>query len=256
MERDKEEDGFAHQDGKRPRKETLFGGARVTIETGSDFPIGVRRPGFARSPPITLPAPAKDRHDHSQAQQRRQDDQVELPGLARGSQCDVPRLRSPAGAISARQLVASAGRYRCGGGCNETIGAFETTGRFGGSASRQAATQGDAAFDAKWPGMVIPRCAARSAEGWEVLVQAGIRDAPEVGADGSAMPWRLTPFRDRTTGGIEPERRHSRLRDIVSSAQPDIVSRPPGMETRGPSKVPVTRYVGPRVSGSVIFRDN
>ncbi len=37
----KKKDGFAHQDGKRPRKEALFGGARLTLETGSDFPIGV-----------------------------------------------------------------------------------------------------------------------------------------------------------------------------------------------------------------------
>jgi hypothetical protein len=41
VERDKEKDGFANQDGKRPRKEALFGGARLTIKTGSDFPIGV-----------------------------------------------------------------------------------------------------------------------------------------------------------------------------------------------------------------------
>ena len=41
MERDKEKDGFAHQDGKRPRKEALFGGARLTIEIGADFPIGI-----------------------------------------------------------------------------------------------------------------------------------------------------------------------------------------------------------------------
>jgi hypothetical protein len=41
VERDKEEDGFAHQDGKRLRKGPLFGGARLTIEPGSDFPIGV-----------------------------------------------------------------------------------------------------------------------------------------------------------------------------------------------------------------------
>jgi len=41
VERDKEEYSFAHQDGKRPRKGPLFGGARLTIEPGSDFPIGV-----------------------------------------------------------------------------------------------------------------------------------------------------------------------------------------------------------------------
>ena len=32
---------FAHQDGKRPRKGPLFGGARLTIETGSLFTIGI-----------------------------------------------------------------------------------------------------------------------------------------------------------------------------------------------------------------------
>jgi hypothetical protein len=37
VERDKEKDGVAHQDGKRPRKAALFGGARLTIETGPDF---------------------------------------------------------------------------------------------------------------------------------------------------------------------------------------------------------------------------
>jgi hypothetical protein len=36
-----EEDGFAPQDGKSPRNGTLFGGPRLTIEPGSDFPIGV-----------------------------------------------------------------------------------------------------------------------------------------------------------------------------------------------------------------------
>ena len=34
--------GFAHQVGKRPRKEPLFGGALQTIETGSEF-------GFSRT---------------------------------------------------------------------------------------------------------------------------------------------------------------------------------------------------------------
>src|ERR1017187_6060351 len=37
--------------------------------------------------------------------------------------------------------VASAGSYRSGGGGNETAGAFETAGRFGDSASRQAVTR-------------------------------------------------------------------------------------------------------------------
>jgi hypothetical protein len=34
--------GLAHQVGKGPRKEPLVGGARLTLETGSGFPIGVR----------------------------------------------------------------------------------------------------------------------------------------------------------------------------------------------------------------------
>ena len=33
-------------DGKRPKKGLLFGGARLTIEPGSDFPIGVNNLGF------------------------------------------------------------------------------------------------------------------------------------------------------------------------------------------------------------------
>src|ERR1700738_2230732 len=41
VEQDKEEAGFAHQVGKRPRKEPLFGGPPRTIETGSDFAIGL-----------------------------------------------------------------------------------------------------------------------------------------------------------------------------------------------------------------------
>jgi hypothetical protein len=41
VERDKEEQGSAHQDGKRPRKGPLFGGARLSIEPGSEFPIVV-----------------------------------------------------------------------------------------------------------------------------------------------------------------------------------------------------------------------
>ena len=45
------------------------------------------------------------------------------------------------GAIPTRQLVAPAGSNRSGGGGNETAGAFETTGRFGDSASRQAVTR-------------------------------------------------------------------------------------------------------------------
>jgi hypothetical protein len=45
VERDKNEYSFAHQDGRRLRKRTLFGGARLTIETAADSPIGVSRNG-------------------------------------------------------------------------------------------------------------------------------------------------------------------------------------------------------------------
>jgi hypothetical protein len=41
LEQDKEEDGFAHPVGKRPRKEPLFRGALQKMETGSDFAIGL-----------------------------------------------------------------------------------------------------------------------------------------------------------------------------------------------------------------------
>ena len=40
-EQHKEEVGFAHQVGKRPRKEPLFDGALQKMETGSDFAIGL-----------------------------------------------------------------------------------------------------------------------------------------------------------------------------------------------------------------------
>src|SRR5207248_1186816 len=36
VERDKEGDGLAHQVGKRPRKETLFGGAPQMLENGAE----------------------------------------------------------------------------------------------------------------------------------------------------------------------------------------------------------------------------
>jgi hypothetical protein len=42
LEQDKEEDGFAHPAGKRPRKEPLFGGALQKMETGAEF-------GFSRT---------------------------------------------------------------------------------------------------------------------------------------------------------------------------------------------------------------
>jgi len=46
VERDTEEDNFAPQDGRRPRKGPLFGGSPLTVETGSDFPIGITRAVF------------------------------------------------------------------------------------------------------------------------------------------------------------------------------------------------------------------
>src|SRR5262249_43837976 len=56
-------------------------------------------------------------------------------------QCAVKRLGSSAGANPARQLGAPAGSSRSGGGGDDAVEAFETTGRLGGSASRQAATR-------------------------------------------------------------------------------------------------------------------
>ena len=63
----------------------------------------------------------------------------------------MKRLGSSAGAIPARRLVAPAGSYRSGGGGDEAVEAFETTGRFGGSASRQAATEVNAVRAPKQP---------------------------------------------------------------------------------------------------------
>ena len=63
----------------------------------------------------------------------------------------MKRLGSSAGAIPARQLVAPAGSYRSGGGGDKAVGAFETAGRFGGSASRQAVTQVNAVQAPKQP---------------------------------------------------------------------------------------------------------
>ena len=56
----------------------------------------------------------------------------------------MERHGSSAGAIPVRQLVAPAGSYRSGGGGDKAVEAFETTGRLGGSASRQAATKENA----------------------------------------------------------------------------------------------------------------
>ena len=42
LERDKERDGFARLRWEETREGNTFGGARLTIETGADFPIGIR----------------------------------------------------------------------------------------------------------------------------------------------------------------------------------------------------------------------
>ena len=68
-----------------------------------------------------------------------------------GNRIAVKRLGSSAGVIPARKLVAPSGSYRSGGGGNEAVEAFETTGRFGGSASRQAATKVNAVQAPKQP---------------------------------------------------------------------------------------------------------
>jgi hypothetical protein len=49
------------------------------------------------------------------------------------------------------KLVAPSGSYRSGGGGDKAVEAFETTGRFGGSASRQAATTVNAVQAPKQP---------------------------------------------------------------------------------------------------------
>src|SRR3954454_15640517 len=46
-------------------------------------------------------------------------------------------------------------------------------------------------FDAWRPGIVLPRCAARWPEGWEVLSRVTTCDAPGAGTGGSAMPCGL-----------------------------------------------------------------
>ena len=48
MERDKEEDGFVRLGLEEIKERDTVGGARLTIETGSDFPIGITGSGHAR----------------------------------------------------------------------------------------------------------------------------------------------------------------------------------------------------------------
>src|SRR5512135_3735280 len=81
----------------------------------------------------------------------------------------MKRLGSSAGAIPARQLVAPAGSYRSGGGGDKAVEAFETTDRFGGSASRQAATQVNAVQAPKQPDVEADPVAIRGRPpSWEI----------------------------------------------------------------------------------------
>ena len=68
---------------------------------------------------------------------------------------DVGRGPKPSESVNpanpVRHLVAPSGSYRSGGGGNEAVEPFETAGRFGGSASRQAATQVNAVQAPKQP---------------------------------------------------------------------------------------------------------
>src|SRR5512135_2332295 len=73
----------------------------------------------------------------------------------------MKRLGSSAGAIPVRQLVAPAGSYRSGGGGDKAVEAFETAGRFGGSASRQAATEVNAVQAPKQPDVEADPVATR-----------------------------------------------------------------------------------------------
>ena len=67
---------LSHQDGKRPRKGPLFGGARLTIEPGSDFPIGVIPPSAGRKATGNGPNPSSS------------------PGIKQGSAMLAPITRS------------------------------------------------------------------------------------------------------------------------------------------------------------------
>jgi hypothetical protein len=82
LEQDKEEDGFAHLVGKRPKKEPLFGGALQEMETGSDFAIGL----------ISSPRSEQDR---------------EINGLI-----DVPARRTPSAAVQTIESAAGSGFSR------------------------------------------------------------------------------------------------------------------------------------------------
>src|SRR5262249_9234988 len=99
---------------------------------------------------------------------------------------------SSAGANPARQLVAPAGSYRSGGGGDEAVEAFETTGRLGGSASRQAATRVNAEQAPKQPDVGADPAAIR-----------GRPPALETGGD--------QPLKTRHAPGVPPGygRRHA-----------------------------------------------
>ena len=69
-------------------------------------------------------------------------------------------------------------------------------------------------FDAKRPGIVLPRCVARWAEGWWVVVKDGTRAAAETGIGGSAMPCGLvlpTARAKLVEGDCDPEMRPAAL---------------------------------------------
>ena len=115
----------------------------------------------------------------------------------------MKRLGSSAGAIPVRQLVAPAGSYRSGGGGNETVEAFETTGRFGGSASRQAATQVNAVQAPKQPDVEADPVAIRGRpSSWET---EGITPHDATRSRGPAGVWAVaclhTEIR-RNTGNL------------------------------------------------------
>jgi hypothetical protein len=70
---------------------------------------------------------------------------------------DFRRVRIPP-----ERRLAPAGRDRSGGGGGEAVEAFETKGRFGGSASRQAATRVNAVQASKQPNVGAARVARRA----------------------------------------------------------------------------------------------
>jgi hypothetical protein len=98
VEQDKEEYGFAHQVGKRPRNQLLFGGALQKMETGSDFErshliaaLGTRH--RTEAPPF------------KRSCSREQDSEID--GLI-----DVPATRTPSAALQTIESAARSGFSR------------------------------------------------------------------------------------------------------------------------------------------------